>query len=164
MIKQTEELKAQQLIKRLRDFQRFYIKGFGHRLALVNANSGYRMRNPQSTSLNDETLQTLDILESAYARLPQEIPFDYDFAPVILTRRMMPELGQNVRRFFSSPEYDTLTTIREDILTIGNIGDRFRISFSTAFQELRKQPGFENYSFQLTDLDGKVWTYSAGEV
>jgi hypothetical protein len=153
----SEELSAQELLRKANLFQQFYVINFGGRLALVRANANYFFRNPANNVIRDESFNMIDSLEKVYQKFPEKLPPEPEFAPLVVTRAIMPEFTSTTRSFFSNPNSGLLAQLEADGITIGRLGYLFRDSFSKTIGELRKQKGFEKYTFNLRSLSGYVF-------
>lgn len=153
----------QELLRKVDLMRRCYLKGFCNKNYAIGVNAQVYIENlaePETANkAKDIAFTCLTMMTEAHAKLPfAELYHSPDFAPVIVTRDLLQDQEQSVKKFFQSPDEDELDRILYNGTTIWRVGELFRANFKRSLRELQTIPQHKNYQFELTDLNGRKWS------
>lgn len=142
------EARAEELQEKIKLMNRCYLSGFVSRLleihlgtafcrGLVNGGEDYKFG----------VITNLELLESYYDKIPfEEIGGNSDFKELFEVKSLLPEFRREICAFLENPSdalYDKINGVK---YKIGRLGVGFKPRFIAYLDELRKIPGYEDYS------------------
>jgi len=100
----------------------------------------------------------LNLLVGCYDSIPfDEITDHPDFDIFLAVKTAIPQLESEVDQILAGKK--DIEEAHQLIVFILDKGNEYRARLKSILEDIRKQPGLEDYGFQTTSiLDGKVWT------
>ncbi len=154
---------AEELEARVNKIAGYYLQGFVATVGGIHGWVGYFVRSNDATSLS-KAMECYEKIEGYYKQIPfEDLQCDEDLAPLFVIRRMLPRLKKQLEDITKYIEQDlghakTLADAAQRSCTgMAMVAETYRDGLNDALEELRKQPGYENYCAQVRTRDGVVY-------
>lgn len=135
---------------------RYYAKGFGDcLLALRNSLSNYLKggRKVQKVAYIKARIQEMVDLYEVIT--PEFVGGGPDCDLLLGLKTLIAELEAETSKILAG-EADLART-NELVIEISDAGDEFRVRLNTVLSKLRECPGYENFDYFTTDMNGDLW-------
>lgn len=155
------EQKAEELIAEIEKMKKCYYKGFGNTICGIYFDAeSYVKRPKRREKIKPHMLEMLEEIENFYDSIPfDELDSNSDFAPLFVTRELLPEYSRKVRELVDKPTENLADYIGKRRTTIWEIGEIYRSNFNRKIKELREIPGYENYEIRIEDYKGDEFAF-----
>jgi|GEM_PF-2698413 len=142
---------AKELEQKLEKFKKYYYKGAGAKLTGLSgaAENVLNYPNEPRVSVEDVMIRYNRFIKNYPKINPEDVLSDPDFTPLLVIDTILPDLELAVNDFVNEPTIEKHRKINSLKNIILSVADIYRSSFYSALEELRKQPGYENYGSDI---------------
>ena len=155
--------RTEELAREVELMGRCYQKGFKNLITGINTYVLLYVMSPdEREEYKPRALEALEKLEGKYKQIPFErlVP-QSDFSPLFAIKYLLSIYSKHVRECFENPSEGLNKEINETSKEMALFSGLFRDKFKEKIKRLKQIPGYENFSIEFVDYDGRKWSINS---